>query len=216
MSSAYSIDLAIHTEATGGRSGKKQPEHECYPLQIALVRGTLIPEGGPYTGFEPEALASFHEIKERDTIIFRVFDTRAISHKFGRSLRGVGPIELAFTDLQGRLKSKGPWRRDEGLSMIKFDENQLSLAFTSARGGMSLPCYHEYQERPDEIIVYTVDRPERESDSYLFSVIVAARIGEHPDPKQLETFYYKDDPEMVISPDGSPPGGDPTGSGDSA
>jgi hypothetical protein len=207
MSQAYSIDLGIHPDATGGRSGEDEKIENAFPMQISLIQGTLVPKSGRVTGFTPDGLASFHQIRVGDVIIFRIFDTRSIGPTVGRSLQGVGLLKATFTDLQGNETSR-PWQGDENFPIAEFGAHQLSRAFTSKLEGMVLPCYHQcYQkDRPDEIVTYTVLPTTRKYIPYLFSVVVEAKLGMAPET--IERFYYRDDPEMVISSDDRPGDGE--------
>jgi hypothetical protein len=205
MSTWYSIDLGIHPAATGGRAGKDEKLENAYPMQIALTQGTQIQKSGRVTGFTPVALASFHQIKVKDIIIFRIFDTGWICPTMGRSIQSIGLLKTTFTDLQG-VETSRPWQGDENFPVAKFGTHQFSKAFSSLPGGMELPCYHQYdpERGPDEIVTYTVKPVTRNYDSYLFSVVVEAHLGMAPET--MERFYYRDDPEMVVSPDEGPPG----------
>ena len=198
--SHYSIDLGIHPEATGGKSGTH--EDDAYPLQIGLTQGTLVQENGRYTGFTPDALASFGQIKVGDIIIFRVFDTRRIFPAIGsRSLQSVGQLKVAFTDLNGGEPPEKPWQGDGNFPISRFDD-QRSLAFTSVPGGMDLPCYFQrYNSQEQGIVTYTVSSTDNPVP-YLFSVHVEATIA--ATPNDTWTAWFGDDPEMVISPDERP------------
>lgn len=198
MNHTYAIDLGIHPDATGGKSGTHKDDS--YPLQIALTQGTLAQD--PLTGqmiFQPEALASFAQIKLGDILIFRAFDIAKISGG-SRQLLDVSSLKISFTKLDGSESSK-PWPGDEDRPFSRFETEQLSKAFTSKLGGMKLPCYYQ-RDGSNGIVTYTVMMlGVTQPLPYLFSVVVETTLGM---TETTGTFYYRDDPEMVVSPDEEP------------
>ena len=193
----YSIDLGINAKATGRHAGSTD---DPFPLQIALTQGTLTQDPGTgSTIFTPAALASFNQIHGRDIIIYRVFDTTKISGDGVRQLLDVNLCVFDFTTMDGSETSK-PWPSDRPSSFYLLGD-QLSLAFTSIQGGMELPCYYQ-RDSTEDIVTYTVTNPLKPIP-YLFSVQVETTIA--TTPELTGTFYYQDDPEMVVSPDEGPP-----------
>ncbi|HJX26785.1 MAG TPA: hypothetical protein VJ885_02645 [Thermoanaerobaculia bacterium] len=197
----YSIDLGIHPDATGGHKGSVG---DPFPMQIALVEGKLLkdPESGRYKDFQPTKLASFYQIRAKDIIIFRIFETTSVSTAQNPVLEDVKSVQIRFTDLIGNPADK-PWKiAEKGFDAILASTQQLSLAFTSKPEGMYLPCWFE-QGSPNGLVTYEVAPPKnlKDPDSLLFSVTVETTriVG-----SELNTFYHQDDPEMVVSPDESP------------
>jgi hypothetical protein len=194
MSQAYSIDLGINAKTTGRHEGSLE---DPFPLQIAVTEGTLVqdPETS-LTLFKPSALASFYQIQGGDSIIFRIFDITKIAGKGVRQLVDVSLCVFNFTAIDGSSEASKPWPSNEAFPFYRFGD-QLSLAFTSIKGGMGLPCYYQ-RDSTKGIVIYTVTNPP-EPVPYLFSVQVETTIA--TTSELTGTFYYQDDPEMVVSPD---------------
>src|SRR5262249_39784086 len=101
--------------------------------------------------------------------------------------------------------STAPWNSGQSFAAVSPRTNQRSLAFTSVPGGMDLPCYFEL-DSSDKIVTYTVTSVDQPVP-YLFSVIVKTLL--ETTPEDTATCYFRDDPEMVVSPDGGPGGPPP-------
>lgn len=208
MSCTYSIDLGIHPAATDGRKGKK---NDPYPMQIALTEGSLvIDKSGRYIGFTPDAPASFGQIKGGDIIIFRVLETTPICRSLGRSLEAVVHLTVTFRDYDGHAADSPLTPERDHANFAKSPSHERSLTFTSIPKGMDLPCHFE-RDSSKGIVTYKVTKLD-EPVPYLFSVLAETTIMKS---EESETAFFRDDPEMVISPDGGA-GGDPTGNGDPA
>jgi hypothetical protein len=213
MKYAYSIDLGIHPAITGGHKGS---DDDPYPLQIAMTEGILLqePESGRYTGFTPNAPASFAQIKAGDIIIFRVFNTTSICPNLGCSLVTVDSLTVKIYQYDGR-EADEPWKRESDRATIdKSPNHERSLTFTSKpREGMELPCHFE-RNSSKGIVAYEIMPATKWPVPYLFSVYVKATLT--TGSKGTGTFYFHDDPEMVIGPDEDPPIGGPDQSPDIA
>jgi hypothetical protein len=188
----YSIDLGIDANATAGAAGT---ESDPYPMQIALTRGVLTqdPSNGQFTGFEPEKLASFDDLRSGDTIIFSVFNITSIGSKGDRSFAAPEQFPIKFTNLRGTPHR--PWI-DHLVSRISPGRKQLSLAFS--RGPEKhWPCFFQWNDSQG-IIANTLAKV-TEPTSFLLTITIPVFLAGLP-----EKSYFRTDPEMVISPDEDP------------